>query len=436
MSKRVLFTIIVTLILASTLAAQFPIKIPKITLPKIEEPKTSEPVGKENDRSDTLPNHQGQSGLRQMVMDDGFTFFDADPVKARNPKNTGDVDIGWYLRPKLRLIGTFPDNSGFRVVVKQNGKELSKFFCSAMVYRQGEDRRFTPGKYEFGWGFDDFMYDRKCSNEDKAIKELGLMDVEIFYVDGATDKETLVRKHKIDVHKALQIEGYKGSTYPGVSDYFIQRYAEAAVGIIHAGGGNYLSYEPFSQPSHQPIKNGLRIMIPHVPDKKTYFLTYLRCTVNGNRISLTRDKAQLNVGGGGGQGEFFESALMKRKDPEYSERITFTYLNADLPLTLTPGKWECAFMENGEAHRTIRFEVGSDNKIVPHPEQKSGNINLYHKAFLVDVEIPAGGSAIDGRSLPMPDAGIFYGIPWSTPEGKAAAAKVPKKGNPYPVMPK
>ncbi len=321
-------------------------------------------------RQSTLPDGRVHTFTRQMVMDDGFTFFGAEPVKARNPRNDGDVDVGWYLAPKLRLMGTFPDNSGFRLIVRQNGKELSKFICSAMVYRQDEDRRFNIDP-KFGSGYDDFMFDRKCSNEDIAIKELGWMDVEIYYVDGDTDRETLVRKHKIDVHKTEQILGYKGSTYPGVSEYFIQRYAEAAVGIIHAGGGNYWSYEPFSRPSTQAIKNGLKVMIPYAADSKSYYLTYLRCSVNGQRISLVNDKAQLNRGiSGGGQGQFFETALTKRNDPKYSERITFTYLTADLPLTLTPGKWECSFMENGDTYRTIRFDVGPDSNIVPSPGTK------------------------------------------------------------------
>jgi hypothetical protein len=277
------------------------------------------------------------------------------------------------------------------------------------------------------------MYDRTCSNKDKPIKEIGWMDVEIYFVNGDTDEETLVRTHKIDVHRVAQIKGYKGSTYPGVSEFFIQRYAEAAVGIIHTSAGKYHSLSPYSNPSFQAVPERLVVLMPYVPESKTYYKTFLRCSVNGERINIARDSAQLSSSN---TGSFVETALMSRNDPRYNERITFTYLEATLPVNLTPGKWECSFIENGQTYRTIRFEVGADNKIVPHPEQKNGNINLFHRTFLVDVEIPDGGSAIDGRSMPMPDAGIFYGIPWSTPEGKAAAARVPKKGKPFPVMPK
>jgi len=277
------------------------------------------------------------------------------------------------------------------------------------------------------------MYELVCANKETPIKQIGQMDVEVYFVDGDTDEEKLVRNHKIDVHRVQQIKGYKGSTYAGVNEYFIQRYAEAPVGIIHTSAGNYQSKTPYPNPSTSETPGRLVIYMPYSPQKATYYRTYVRCSVNGTRIKIDRDSAQLDSSG---RGEFVSSALLSRNDPKYAERITFTYLKAKLPITLSPGKWECSFVEAGEVYRTFRFAVGSDNKIVLHPEQKNGNINLFTNTYLVNVEIPAGGAKIDGRSMPMPDAGIFYGIPWSTPEGKAAAAKVPKKGKPYPVMPK
>ncbi len=446
MKKQALFTIIAAVILSTGISAQFPIRIPKIAIPNVQAPKESKPESNEKDRAASAPQANNPSvtnssqansasSLRQMVMDDGYTFFSAKPVKERNSRNDGDVDVGWYLDPQLRLMGTFPDNSGFRVVVKQNGKELSKIFCSGSVYRQEDDRRFSRERKKYGWGFDDYMNVNSCSNKEKAVKEIGWMDVELFYVDGDTDKETLVRKHRIDVHKAQQLRGVKGKLYPGVSEYFIQRYAEAATGFIYAGGGSYMnnSGRPFAEPTFTPLTkdHSIEVFMPYVPDKRTYYKTYVRCSVNGKKITIERDAAQLDSSH---NGQFAESALMQRSNPRYEERITFTYLKATLPVTLSPGKWECSFNENGTTYRTIRFDVGSDNQIVPHPEQKNGNVNLYYKTYLIEVEIPAD-APIDDRSLPLPDTGLFYGIPWRTPEGKAAAAKVPTKGKPYPVMP-
>lgn len=442
MRTKLLFATIAALILSSTLAAQFPIKIPKIDIPKVEAPKTPEQSNNEsvpptsqttnNSREANSPkqNSSAPNARRQMVMDDGYTFFGAEPVKVRNSRNDGDVDIGWYLVPNLRLMGTFPDNSAFRLKVKQNGKELSNFTCGAMVYRQKDDLQIHP-KLRGSGDYDDFMYVwSKCSNREKAVKEIGWMDVEIYSIDGDTDEETLVRKHKIDVHKAERIRGHKPDLYPGVAEYYVQRYAEAAIGVITLGG-RYHSYEPFIRPDFTAGREQYSLIMSHSATSKTTFQTYTRCSVNGTRVQIERDKAWLTSGG-----DFQETALTQRDNPLHQERITFAFLQGGIPTTLSPGKWECAFIENGVTFRKIRFDVGSDNKIIPHPEQRNGNINLYSNAFLVEVEIPAEATEMDTRSLPMSDAGLFYGIPWTTPEGKAAAAKLPKRGTPYPVLPK
>ena len=161
MKKKIIYAIFASLILATYASAQFPIKIPKIKIPKIEQPKTTET----RQRSNRTIKHTDDESIRrqpispkvtlqfptskrQMVMDDGYTFFAAKPVKVRNSRNDGDVDVGWYLVPKLRLMGTFPDNSGFRLKIKQKGKELSNFFCGAMVYRSKDDRDIIRTIYE------------------------------------------------------------------------------------------------------------------------------------------------------------------------------------------------------------------------------------------------------------------------------------------------
>ncbi len=442
MKKRFIYTIVATLILSTCISAQFKIKIPKIKLPKVETPQSQEPTDTQTNRpaatsppvstspaASTATSSRGLPPSRQMVMDDGYTFFRAEPVKVRNSRNDGDVDIGWKLVPELRFIGTFPDNSAFRVKVKQNGKELANLVCGAKVYRRANDVQIND-KLVAQANYDDFMHVwPTCSKRDDAIKEIGRMDVEIYYIDGDTDDETLVRKHKIDVHKAERIRGHKPDTYPGVAEYYIQRYAEASVGII-TSGGRYHSEEPYLRPTFSARNESLNLWMSHSATSKTVFQTYIRCSVNGKRVSIERDRAWINAGA------FKETALTQRDNPHHQERITFTFLQGSIPTTLSPGKWECSFIENGVTYRTIRFEVGSDNQIIPHPEQKNGNINLYSGAYLVEVEIPAEATEMDSRSLPMPDAGLFYGIPWTTPEGKAAAAKVPKRGNPYLVLPK
>ena len=104
------------------------------------------------------------------------------------------------------------------------------------------------------------------------------MDVEIYYIDGDTDEETLVRKHKIDVHKAERIRGHKPDFYPGVAEYYIQRYAETAVGVI-----TLTVYHSFSRLIDRLFqsRNKDSVFMSHSATSKTTFQTYIRCSVNG-----------------------------------------------------------------------------------------------------------------------------------------------------------
>ena len=96
-----------------------------------------------------------------------------------------------------------------------------------------------------------------------------------------------------------------------------------------------------------------------------------------------------------------------------------------------PGNWVCKIEKNGATWRTWRWTVGRDGRPVLHPEQR-GNVNLAPNTYLVDMEIPAGGTILD-RRLAGPSTSFFYGQPWTSAEGKAVAERLPKKGNPYPV---
>ena len=96
-----------------------------------------------------------------------------------------------------------------------------------------------------------------------------------------------------------------------------------------------------------------------------------------------------------------------------------------------PGNWVCTISKDNNVWRTWRWTVGANGRPVMHPEQQ-GNISLWYNSYLVDMEIPPGGSPIDGR-LAGPSASLFYGQPWTSPEGRSMAARVPKKGQPWPV---
>ena len=98
--------------------------------------RTPQPQPPNNSTQNNQPNNSASnnanpqfSQARQMVMDDGYTFFGAEPVEEYDSKVSLNKDIGWYLESRLRLMGTFPKRSAFRIAVVKNGKQLSSVRC-------------------------------------------------------------------------------------------------------------------------------------------------------------------------------------------------------------------------------------------------------------------------------------------------------------------
>ena len=439
--------------------AQFTIKIPKITKPKVETTKTETQQTNGNQTVNNSVNQTRENktttgfgdGLgRQTVLDDGVTFFDAEPITGRDAKNNREIDTGWFLKSHLRIFGEFPKRSAFRIAVKKNGKELSSTRCEGNVITKEE--KYNNSRLEhFNLDFENYMTtDKRCYDKEQVNKEIGKLDVEIYFIDGDTDKETLVRTHKIDVHKAERFLVSNSVLYPDVSHYYIQRHAESAVAIAFFSVGsaiNHSYYEsnPFnftskyvkneSSANINTIKLGIHTSFSPDGTKNMPGKPFARCSVNGQKVNFKDDS--VNVAKNLDRREMAKS--LKRG---VGETVEFTGLTFILPVYFgndkafygtdeTPdGKWECAIVENGVTFRTFRFEI-KDGYPAPHPEQQNGNINLFYRTSLVDMEIPAGGSRFDFRLSPSPTAGLFYGIPWSTPAGKAMAARLPKKGNPF-----
>jgi hypothetical protein len=255
-----------------------------------------------------------------------------------------------------------------------------------------------------------------------VISEIGVMNVEIYLIDGDTEQETLSRTYKIDVHRATKADD-------GRPDYYIQRHADAAIA--------YLTVEDevlYLTTFFSPVEDA---------NNKFGAKPFLRCSVGGQSLDMPNTHINFRHGPAS-----YAILTGRRKDRSvYREPIRFHRTNFQLPLTLNgsfgnsydvakkPGKWECKIVSDVDrsVFRTIRFEVMGNGSITPHPEQRNGNVNLGKDQIMIDIEIPLGGSSIDARLMPQPEMGFLLGIPWTTPEGKAAASKVPKKGDPYPV---
>ncbi|MBK9163396.1 MAG: hypothetical protein IPM21_05685 [Acidobacteria bacterium] len=379
--------------------AQFPVRVPRVNRP-IVSPKT-QPVTQASSTATTdgtAPTRPAAETVDQkLVVNDAATDFTAATV-TQNHK-----DIGWYLIPNIEMLGNVPRRSALRLSVKKGAKELYSHRCELA----GGTGKKTQA----------------CYDRTKSIAETGPMDVEVYFIDGDSGAETLARKYKIDVRRAAKADD-------AAADFYIHRHADAAVAYLTRQANGVLFLHTFFSPMEDA-------------DDVFGYSPFLRCSVNGSPVDLGEAIVNFN------HGPIFNAFLSGRTANRavYRDYIRFDRTNAQLPLTLNgnfgkafevtkaPGKWECRIIGDKDrtVFRTIRFDVTSDGTIVPHPEQRSGNVNLATESFLIDIEIPPGGSTLDKRLLPMPNGGLFYGIPWATAEGKAMAARVPKKGDPYPV---
>lgn len=423
-------TLLILMACTVSVFGQFRIKVPKIKKPKVKKTQPKQKVQETNAGSAVAQ--------KQMVMDDAYTFFDAEPVKEYDSSISLNKDIGWYLKPKLRILGSFPRRSSFLLKVKKNGKELSKLRCEGLVTK-------------------DYMHkDYQCGNKEAVNREIGKMNIEVYFINGDTDKETLIRTYKIDVHKATRVRGSASKPQPDVSHYYIQRHAETAVAFAYFKDSRHRDAGYFKR-ANTDFSDQYRTLYIHTTyspasNGRTPSRPFARCTVNGQRIDFTNNLNKDNVRMFEGQQRREVAIYTDRKAAKYKrgsaykDQVEFVGLSFQMPIYTgkenssldfvkieeNQGTWECKIMANGETYRTFRWEVVG-NKIVQHAEQKSGNVNLFYDAAIIDMEIPTGGSPIDYRLMPMPNASLFYGIPWTSSEGKKMAAGVPKKGNPFHV---
>ncbi len=441
MKFTVLAFCMILAIMPTPILPQIDLRLPRIGAPKKEDAPIS------------TQTRSASGSNRQIVIDDGFTFFDAEPLQEYSAQARRQVGIGWHLQSHLRMFGSVPNRSGFNVVVSKAGKDLTKIRCEGISYRKGDDpvpeNRRAPQ--------DDYLMtnQRGCEDKTKLIKETGKLDVKIYYFNGSTDEERLLRTYKIDVREATRVRGLATAPVPDVPHYYIQRHAETPAALLFVrpiSGGN-LSPNYFRIAGDGDFNSEIEIYFNISTKRQVDRLqnAVTRCSVNGTPVNFP------------GTGDYADGARLRqlrvetaiytdrfapeyKRANEYMDEVSFSLYQVKLPILMRndpannrigmsdrKGNWECSIRINGETIRTFRWTIGNDGRPVPHPEQSSGNVNLNYNAYLVEAEVPGGGSLVDHRLLPLPNDGFFYGVPWTSAEGKAAAAKVPKKGNPYHV---
>ncbi len=456
--KTLNFIAILILLTACTnsVFGQFRIKVPKIKKPKVEKTKHKQEVQKTDGNSANT----GTPSNRQMVMDDAYTFFNAEHKTNFASSSRKDQDLGWYMKSRLRLMGTFPGRSAFRIAVVKNGKQLSSVRCEGVIKTKAKDDRIRSNviRREYLLDYDDYMETNlQCFNKEEVSKETGKMDVKVYFINGDTDEEKLVRTYKIDVHRATKVRGNARKPQQDIPSYYIQRHAETAVAFAYFDYGfrnaGYFR-EPVERSNYAGKLRTLRIYSTFSPKSGKYLPNrmFTRCTVNGQRIDFTNNLDRDNVqdaksGRNDEVGTYIDRLIPKyQRGNPYVDKVVFRDLVLEMPIytgedksTLdevkvedNPGNWECKVISNGETLRIFRWKV-TNGKIVPHAEQASRNVNLFYDAAMIEMEIPNGGASFDYRLTPMPEMGLFYGVPWKTAEGKAMAKRVPKVGNPFHV---
>ncbi len=445
MLKRLIILTVSAIVFSTGSVAQIKIKLPTIPKPETRQPTTTQPDGnKKVGGGDSITN-------RFEVMDDGFTYFDADAVTEYDSAIRLEKDVGWFLRSSLRMFGTFPARSGFNVTVSRAGKELAKTRCSGRSYKKASDPYLSnAARMGVDLGYDDYLDVADCIDKKQVVKGEGEFDVTISYFNGDTDAEKVVRKYKIDVHRASRVRGQPANPQPDVAHYYVSRHNDAPAAfmlMIYGQNGSYIAPNRM-----QPATSGrVEIYMTYSPVKlgDPFPNFYARCSVDGNRINFEgmsyadqvqpyRIRQKIAM---------YTDRLIPQyqRGPEYREEIAFVQLVLKMPIMFGskeprevkmeehPGNWVCDVMADGKKFRTFKWTVGRNGRPVAHTEQASGNVNLFHHAYMLETEIPPGGSDWDGRLSVNPASGFWYGIPWSTAQGKAMASAVAKKGNPWPV---
>ncbi len=377
----------------------------------------------------------GQS-RRQDVVDDAFTWFEAYSTTELTGNNIPTA-TGWTLKFWVRVLGDYPNGARLRFVASKSGAQLFSVSCETYAYRRG------PSDLD-----ESFARTAECWQNRAATKETGEIDVAVYVVGG--DGERLIRKYRIDVRSVGRVPPGQGAgTEP--PRYFINRHNEAPVAFISLRPAGYIPYFDVSERPERTDENLIDLYFPLSPSDIGRNIPYgqLNCSVNGKPLSFpgpmpyaTQVSATLP--------RWYREIHQDRLAPKYKagmpheEEIRFQMVRMILPLTWGraragnrlaledfKGDWVCTIGNASGIWRTLRWRVGANGLPELHPEQR-GNVNLGYNTYLLDTEIPAGGSVLDER-LSGPSASLFYGQPWTTPEGKAMAARVPKKGNQFPI---
>lgn len=376
---------------------------------------------------------------RNGKMDDGFTWFETMPTYSLDATQSR-VNTGWSLKSSVRVLGDTADGSSFKIVVEKGGKPLMTNTCKGGSFH-------NPA----GNIGDSFMWTYSCWDKSQSTLETGLFNVKVFTIIGGTEK--LARTYKIDVRKVERVKGSVQKPEPDFPEYYINRHAETPFAFIFMRPATAYGYTQTLAGTPSSV-NQIEVHFSYSPEVSNGFgIKKATCSVDGKTVTPDDSKITgltniLTLHRRNYTATHTDRLAAKYKTGAvYKDQIAFDTIGVNLPIAWgnvenenlpnmnkLKGNWECKIMNGDEVFRIFRWKIGSNGLPVTHPEQANGNINLFYNSYLVEMEIPSGGSSLDKRLVPTSaENGIFYGIPLSTAEGKAMTTKIPKKGNPFPI---
>lgn len=378
-----------------------------------------------------------------LKFDDGFTW-----VECHNFESVENNVVKGYWVPEVnfRIWGKVPDRSGWKMELKQNGKKISEYMTDG--YPLSLNRSPSQGMVIVGW-----WKDAQRTNAS------GPMDLDVYYIDGSSNKEYLAKTLKIDVRKVARTRGSVGQREPYAPSFYINRHGEILSNILYFREVEYPSYTQVNGLTY--YSDRVVELVFNYSENENFAgpaLGRLVVEVDGKPVEMkvpNNTVMQDEMGYGEQAGKYNVEHSDRDADqyfkggPPYKERIGFARRSMLLPLHWGPksttnppskvftndhpGEWKVTWLIERKPVRIFRFKIGADGLPIKHPEQEKG-LSLAPNAILVDTEIPGEGGEFDGRlTNEFVKNGGFFGRFWATLEMQKAAAAVPKKGRPFPV---
>ena len=360
--------------------------------------------------------------------DEGYTWFQAQ--NTIEPVNGSPRNLGWNLAANLRAYGTAGQRSTFRLVLKQGTRGLGEVRCPArpsgvvsMTYVYADDCGTRPSEQV---------------SAPMRLSATGPIQVEVRFVDGVTEQDSLLRTHTLQI---LQATGIRGNGEPDAPNYYVNRNAETVTSLIEAAAAPVLPGVTGASSGHVGIS--FYMSPTEAATGQVLQGHQIRCRVDDQPVTLPN--AQLY-----GVAANEEAVTHTRPDPASSAnpirepviyRRYYAALalgvgapnSALLPIREHPGAWVCDLRQNGQTFRTFRWTVQRDGTIAAHPEDAS--LSLAPGVHMIETVVPQDGG-MDARTDPAAvRAGGFYGHAWVSPQMRAVAGAVPAIGRPAPPQP-